>query len=139
MGMKALAAVIVAGCGQDAPKKDVAAIVAGETITVAELDRELANAGIGEKVDPRVRRLALEEIIARKLLAKALASNRQVPDYLLGRKPMADTALDYYEPGKDSEAVHYVETGIEAWRAVPGALEWLADRLGARKPATRYG
>jgi tetratricopeptide (TPR) repeat protein len=75
----------------------------------------------------------------RKLLAKALASNRQVPDYLLGRKPMADTALDYYEPGKDSEAVHYVETGIEAWRAVPGALEWLADRLGARKPATRYG
>jgi hypothetical protein len=73
---------------------------------------------------------------SRKLLTKALASNRHVPDYLLGRKPMPKTGAGYYEPGKASEAVHYVETGIEAWRAVPGALDWLKERT-AGKPGKR--
>lgn len=68
---------------------------------------------------------------SRKLLTKALASNRHVPDYLLGRKPLPKTELEYYEPGKDSEAVHYVETGVEAWRAIPGALDWLGERVSA--------
>jgi len=71
---------------------------------------------------------------SRKLLAKAIKSNRHVPAYLLGRKAMPKTELDYYEPGKDSEAVHYVETGVEAWRAIPGALAWLGER--ARLPDT---
>jgi len=71
---------------------------------------------------------------SRKLLVGALASNRHVPDYLLGRKPLPKTAAGYYEPGKASEAVHYVETGIEAWRAIPGALEWLGERTGTGKP-----
>lgn len=63
-----------------------------------------------------------------KLLTKALATNRHIPDYLLGRKPLPKTPPEYYEPGKDSEAVHYVETGVEAWRAIPGALAWLGER-----------
>lgn len=73
---------------------------------------------------------------SRKLLTKALASNRHVPDYLLG-KPLPKTELEYYEPGKDSEAVHYVETGVEAWRAIPGAFDWLAARVAAAKPGKR--
>ena len=73
---------------------------------------------------------------SRKLLAKALTSNRHVPAYLLGRKPMPETELEYYEPGKDSEAVHYVETGVEAWRAVPGALVWLSERVNVPKGGT---
>jgi tetratricopeptide (TPR) repeat protein len=72
---------------------------------------------------------------SRKLLTKALTSNRHVPDYLLGRKPLPKTELEYYEPGKDSEAVHYAETGVEAWRAIPGALDWLAARVA--KPGKR--
>lgn len=70
---------------------------------------------------------------SRKLLAKAFAANRHVPDYLLGRKALPETDLDFYSPGKDSEAVHYVETGLEAWRATEGALAWLAARV--EKPA----
>jgi tetratricopeptide (TPR) repeat protein len=68
---------------------------------------------------------------SRKALTRALASNRHVPDYLLGRKPMPKSELEYYEPGKDSEAVHYVEAGVEAWRAIPGALDWLGERVNA--------
>jgi len=68
---------------------------------------------------------------SRKLLTKALASNRHVPDYLLGRKPLPKTEPEYYEPGKDSEAVHYVETGVEAWRTISGALDWLGRRVSA--------
>lgn len=74
---------------------------------------------------------------SRKLLTKALASNRHVPDYLLGRKPLPKTELEYYEPGRDSEAVHYVETGMEAWRAIPGALDWLGERVAGAKPGKR--
>lgn len=74
---------------------------------------------------------------SRELLTKALASNRHVPAYLLGRKPMPKTDLGYYEPGKASEAVHYVETGVEAWRAIPGALDWLGEREKAGKPGKR--
>lgn len=74
---------------------------------------------------------------SRKLLTKALASNRHVPDYLLGSKPLPKTELEYYEPGKDSEAVHYVETGVDAWRAIPGAFDWLAARVAAAKPGKR--
>lgn len=42
---------------------------------------------------------------SRKLLVDALASNRHVPAYLLGRKRLSKTDLGYYEPGKASEAV----------------------------------
>jgi EpsD family peptidyl-prolyl cis-trans isomerase len=90
----ALAAVIVAGCGQGAPGKDVAAVVGGETITVAELDRELANAGMS-KVDARLRRQALEEIVVRKLLAKAARSEGLTKTPVaLEAKRAADEAFD---------------------------------------------
>ena len=91
----ALFAVIVAGCSQGAPDQDVAAIVAGETITVTELDRELANAGVAKATDPRVRRLALEEIVVRKLLSKAARSEglNKTPGALEAKR-VADEAFD---------------------------------------------
>lgn len=91
----ALFAVVVAGCGQGAPGKDVAAIVAGETITVAELDRELANAGVDKANDPMVRRAALEEIVVRKLLAKAARSEglNKTPGALEAKR-VADESFD---------------------------------------------
>lgn len=67
----ALAAVIVVGCTQPAPDKDVAAVVAGETVTITELEREMALAGVRRPNDPAVRRAALDEIVVRKLLAKS--------------------------------------------------------------------
>jgi peptidyl-prolyl cis-trans isomerase C len=90
-----LAVVLVAGCSQGEPGKDVAAVVAGEKITTAELDRELRLAGVQKPDDPALRRAALDEIIARKLLAKAartegLDKNPEV----LAAKASADEAFD---------------------------------------------
>lgn len=86
---------MVAGCSPSAPGRDVAAIVAGETITVAELDRELANAGVAKADDPMVRRAALEEIVVRKLLAKAArAEGLNKTPGALEAKRVADEAFD---------------------------------------------
>lgn len=71
---------------------------------------------------------------SRERLADAMAVNPHVPKYLLGLKPMPRSEREYYEPGKDSEALSYVERGVEAWRSVPGSLAWLGKR--ARMPKT---
>ena len=33
---------------------------------------------------------------------------------------------DYYAPGEESEALMYVSEGLAAWKASPGAIEWLS-------------
>jgi len=90
-----LAAVIVAACSPGAPGKDVAAVVAGETITVAELDREIANAGVRAPVTPAVRRAVLDAVIARKLLAKAARADKldKTPEALAAKR-IADETFD---------------------------------------------
>jgi EpsD family peptidyl-prolyl cis-trans isomerase len=91
----ALAAVIVASCSQGAPGKDVAAVVAGETITVAELDREMATSGAPKTSDPAVRRAVLDTIIVRKLLAKAARAEKldKTPEALAAKR-IADETFD---------------------------------------------
>jgi EpsD family peptidyl-prolyl cis-trans isomerase len=91
----ALAAVIVAACSPGAPGKDVAAIVAGETITVAELDREIARAGVRTPTNPAVRRAILDAIVARKLLAKAARADKldKTPEALAAKR-IADETFD---------------------------------------------
>ena len=90
-----MAAVVVAGCSQGAPGKDVAAIVAGETITVAELDREVATSGARKPNDPGVRRAVLDMIVARKLLAKAARADKldKTPEALAAKR-IADETFD---------------------------------------------
>lgn len=82
----ALAAMILAGCSSGAPDENVAAVVGGETITIAELDRELAISGVAKATDPAVRKAALEDIVLRKLLAKAARAEG------LGKSPEAQEA-----------------------------------------------
>lgn len=82
----ALAAMILVGCSSGAPDENVAAVVSGETITIAELDRELAISGVGKTTDPAVRKAALDEIVLRKLLAKAARAEG------LGKSPEAQEA-----------------------------------------------
>lgn len=91
----ALAAVIVAGCSQGAPGKDAAAVVAGETITMAELDREVANSGASKAGDPAVRSAVLDAIVTRKLLAKAARSEKldKTPEALAAKR-IADESFD---------------------------------------------
>lgn len=90
-----LAAVIVAACSPGAPGKDVAAVVAGEKITVAELDREVANSGAPKPGDPAVRRAVLDSIIARKLLAKAARAEKldKTPEAMAAKR-VADETFD---------------------------------------------
>lgn len=87
--------MFVAACSPGAPGKDVAAVVAGETITIAELDREVASAGAHKPDDPAVRRAVLNAIIARKLLAKAARAEKldKTPDALAAKK-IADETFD---------------------------------------------
>ena len=62
-------------------------------------------------------------------LKAALAENKFVPSYLLGRKKMPRNLPDHYGCGDDSEAVAYAYANIAAWQTTPGALEWLAAKL----------
>jgi peptidyl-prolyl cis-trans isomerase C len=89
----AMAVVLVAGCSKGDVGKDTAATVAGEKITTAELETELKAAGVKKPEDPAIQRAALEEIIARKLLAKAARADK------LDRTPEALAAKAVVEEG----------------------------------------
>lgn len=60
-------------------------------------------------------------------LATAIKMNKHVPSYLLGRKKIPRLLPDYYGLGDANEAITYAATNQLAWRATPGALEWLTS------------
>jgi tetratricopeptide (TPR) repeat protein len=72
---------------------------------------------------------------SRNLLTTALETNSHVPDYLLGRKKMPRRLPDYVGYGDETEAVSYATEDLDAWKVTDGALSWLADRIGAKRPA----
>lgn len=63
---------------------------------------------------------------AGKSLKAALDENKRVPAYLLGRKEMPRSLPGHYGFGDDNEAVLYAHGNRAAWKATPGALEWVA-------------
>lgn len=65
---------------------------------------------------------------SRQLLANAIAMNRYVPTYLLGRQRMPRTSPDGYSNGSKEEAILYVEMAGDGWKSIPGALVWLSKR-----------
>ena len=70
-----------------------------------------------------------DSAISDRSLKKALEENRHVPDYLLGRKKMPRYIPDYYGFGDENEAVLYAYGNRGAWKATPGAMEWLAVKI----------
>jgi len=64
-----------------------------------------------------------------KSLKAALDENKYVPSYLLGRKRMPRTLPDHYGFGDDNEAVLYAHGNKAAWKATPGAMEWLSAKV----------
>jgi len=64
-----------------------------------------------------------------KSLKAALGENKHVPSYLLGHKKMPRTLPSHYGFGDDNEAVLYAHGNRAAWKATPGALEWLAAKV----------
>jgi hypothetical protein len=61
----------------------------------------------------------------RQILEKARKSNRHVPAFLWNRKHLPAQQPDFYTPGQENEAIIYVASALAAWKATPGALDWL--------------
>lgn len=80
---------------------------------------------------------------ARKELARAVASNPHVADYLLGRKRMPKELPDLIGFGDAEEAAAYVAGAADAWRAAEGSLRWaeatLASSQASAAPAAGAG
>jgi tetratricopeptide (TPR) repeat protein len=72
---------------------------------------------------------------SRRALASAVATNKHVPAYLLGRKKLPRRLPEYVGIGDVNEAVAYVHGGAAAWAAAAGAVEWLATCLPNRSAA----
>jgi len=66
--------------------------------------------------------------IADKSLKAAVNENKHVPAYLLGRKKMPPNLPGYYGFGDENEAALFAHGNETAWKATPGALEWLAAK-----------
>jgi tetratricopeptide (TPR) repeat protein len=70
-----------------------------------------------------------ESPAADKSLKEALKGNKHVPAYLVGRREMPPGLPPHYSFGSEDEAVIYVDDNKAAWKATPGALEWLAEKV----------
>jgi len=68
---------------------------------------------------------------------EAWDSNPHVPAMLAGLKRLTPSRDGYISMGGEDEATAYVEENGAAWRAVPGAVEWLVERTAALKPRHR--
>ncbi len=66
--------------------------------------------------------------VAGKSIKAALKGNGYVPTYLLGRRRIPRSLPDHYGFGDENEAIVYVDENMAAWKATPGAIEWLADK-----------
>ena len=68
---------------------------------------------------------------------EAWEANLHVPAMLAGLSRLAPSRDGYISMGGADEATAYVEENGAAWRAVPGAIEWLLERTAELKP--RHG
>ncbi|MEI6613701.1 MAG: hypothetical protein WCL37_02275 [Chrysiogenales bacterium] len=64
----------------------------------------------------------------KKLLTVAIAGNKYIPAYLLGKKQMPHALPSFIQIGEEDEAVAFTFYNLEAWRATAGALDWLAQQ-----------
>lgn len=74
---------------------------------------------------------------ARTRLRDAIRTNRHVPAYLLGRKPLPRALPEYVGFGDEDEAVAYTSQNLRNWRQTPGALLWLASEPAGAAPRKR--
>ena len=89
------AALVVAGCNRK-PEGQVAAVVDGDDITLAEINAELGQQQIPDGVDKQgVRRAALDRIVQRRLLAMVARDDKidHDPAFLIRQREFKDTVL----------------------------------------------
>jgi tetratricopeptide (TPR) repeat protein len=67
---------------------------------------------------------------AEQNLLQAIATNRYVPDYLLGKRALPEQMPDHLGFGDENEAIEYAVTAMQVWDETDGALAWLEEVLG---------
>ena len=71
-------------------------------------------------------------VSADKDLKIALKSNRYVPEYLTGKKPIPKILPDRMTMGGEDEGFCCAARSIKAWKKVPGAIDWLKEKAGVK-------
>ena len=71
---------------------------------------------------------------AAALAKQAWSSNEHVPAILAGTKPPVVSRHGYITMGGADEATNYIAEFGPAWRATPGAVEWLIRTVSIRSP-----
>lgn len=69
---------------------------------------------------------------ARKELKIALKSNKFVPEYITGKKPIPRFLPDRITMGGEDEGFCCASRFLPAWKRVSGAIEWLKEQAGIR-------
>lgn len=67
------------------------------------------------------------ETDADQIAKDAWQANDHVPAVLAGAQPLVASKNGYITMGGEDEAAYYVEEYGDAWKAAPGAVEWLAS------------
>jgi tetratricopeptide (TPR) repeat protein len=73
----------------------------------------------------------------RKLLQRAIKTNRHVPAYLLGTKFLPAAPPDYHSPGDESEALEYLNGFLVGWKSTAGAIAWVRAVVAKPRPAPK--
>jgi tetratricopeptide (TPR) repeat protein len=74
---------------------------------------------------------------ARAALRQALAANRRVPKYLIGKEELPQTDPSSYALRSEEEAVICARALTDVWQATLGAVEWLQTGARAKKSRER--
>jgi hypothetical protein len=74
-----------------------------------------------------------DTIDSRRMLKKAVKSNKHVPAYLLGQKFPPSRQPRYYSPGDVTEALEYIGGFMAGWKSTPGAVAWLRANAPSKK------
>jgi len=65
-------------------------------------------------------------------LKVALKSNKHVPKYLTGNKPIPRDLPDNIIEGEEDEGFCYASIYLKAWKKVPGSIDWLKEKAGIK-------
>jgi tetratricopeptide (TPR) repeat protein len=71
---------------------------------------------------------------ARAMLQEAVETNKYVPEYLVGLRPLPPEPPETIGMGDEDEAISYVGQFLRAWRNTPGAIPWLRKSLKVAMP-----
>ena len=72
-----------------------------------------------------------------ELVKEARSANEHVPAILAGTRPPAPTQDGYVTMGGPDEATDYVREFGQAWKNIPGAIDWLAGASDVAPPKRR--